>query len=74
MNVHATVSDPTLKLAEGRARAWFRIVEAVGEQRDALDYRIWLQNPDDTHLEADVQTWCELASALSAFLEARRAA
>jgi hypothetical protein len=42
--------------------------------RAALDHRIWREDPEDTHLEADVQTWCELAQALTDFLKARRSA
>jgi hypothetical protein len=42
--------------------------------RDALDDRIWREDPDDTHLVADCQAWLELARALADFLRARRAA
>jgi hypothetical protein len=49
-------------------------MSAVAEQREALDYRIWSENPVDRHLEADCRTWCELAQALSDFLRARRLA
>jgi hypothetical protein len=45
----------------------------VFEQRNALQYRIWREDPGDLYLEADVQTWCELAAALSAFLKAKSA-
>ena len=72
MNVHFNVPDATFKVAEARARAWFRIVAAVGEMRGALDYRIWREDPADTHLEADCQTWCELTHGLTDFLKARR--
>jgi hypothetical protein len=41
--------------------------------RTGLDHRIWRGDADDTHLEADCQTWCELTRALADFLEARRA-
>ena len=36
------------------------IIDAVAEMRDALDYRIYREDIDDTHLAADCQTWCEL--------------
>ena len=39
--------------------------------RTALDHRIWREDPDDTHLTADVPTWCELARGLSTFLRSR---
>jgi hypothetical protein len=54
--------------------AWCRILETVAEQREALLHRIWREDPDDVLLEADCQTWCELAQALADFLKARRAA
>ncbi len=60
--------------APARARAWLRILDAVGEMRDALDHRIWLEDPEDNFLEADCRTWCELAKALADFLAARRSA
>ncbi|MBM3545276.1 MAG: hypothetical protein FJX44_12430 [Alphaproteobacteria bacterium] len=62
------------QVAKARARAWCRILDAVAEMRDALDHRIWREDPDDTLLEADVQTWVELARALAGFLRTRRAA
>ena len=74
MNVQFNVPGATFTVAEARARAWFRIVEAVTEQREALGHRIWREDPVDTHLEADCQTWCELTQALADFLEARRSA
>lgn len=70
---HRTVGQKFVA-GETRMLAWRRILEAVAEQRAALDYRIWRENPDDTHLKADCQTWCELARALADFLRARRAA
>ena len=59
--------------ARARLMAWCSILDAVAEQREALDYRIWREDPGDTHLAADCQTWCELAAALAAFLKAREA-
>lgn len=59
--------------ARTRLMAWCSILDAVAEQREALDYRIWREDPGDTHLAADCQTWCELAAALAAFLKAREA-
>jgi hypothetical protein len=41
--------------------------------RKSLEHRIWREDPDDVFLEADVQTWCELAEALADFLKARSA-
>lgn len=66
----------TSRPAPGQARmlAWRRIIESVAEQREALDHRIWRADPDDRHLGADCQTWCELSRALADFLKARRAA
>ena len=54
--------------------AWCRVLDAVADQREALDHRIWREDPNDTYLEADVRTWCELSRALAYFLKARRAA
>ena len=39
--------------------------------REALEHRIWRADPDDTHLEADCQTWVDLARGLSNFLKSR---
>lgn len=58
--------------ARSRAFAWCDILEAVDEQRQSLDCRIWAEDPDDTLLEADVMAWCQLTDALTSFLEARR--
>jgi hypothetical protein len=57
-----------------RAMAWRRIIDAVADQRDALLHRMWREDPNDSHLEADCQTFCELARALADFLRARRSA
>jgi hypothetical protein len=54
--------------------SWCQVIDAVAEQRQALDFRIRCAEPDDTHLEADVQTWWELSRALADFLVARSAA
>ena len=51
--------------AKRRVHAYCRVLDAVAEQRDALAYRAWLADPDDTFLPADVQTWCELSLALA---------
>jgi hypothetical protein len=51
-----------------------RVLNAIAEQREALDFRIWRAGSDDTHLEADVRIWRELSGALADFLEARQAA
>ena len=59
--------------ARTRLMAWCSILDAVAEQCEALDYRIWREDPGDTHLEHDVRVWRELADALAAFLETRRA-
>jgi hypothetical protein len=53
---------------------WCRVIDAVAEQRTALDHRVWRAEPNDAHLEADVRIWCALAGALADFLEAGRAA
>jgi len=60
--------------ARARLLAWCRILDSVAEMREALDYRIWREDPNDTQLKADIQTWCELSRALADFLEAQRAA
>ena len=72
MTLHAPPDPTSFTQAESRARAAFRILEAVIEMRDALDYRLWREDPTDTHLEADCQTWWELAQALVDFLRAKR--
>jgi hypothetical protein len=54
--------------------AWCRVLEALAEQREALEYRQCYEGIDDKFLAADIQTWCELAWALADFLAARRAA
>jgi len=54
--------------------AWCRILHAVAEQREALDFRIRRAEPHDAHLAADVQAWCELSRALADFFEATSAA
>ena len=79
MTVHVTdtgAAARALSLLSARARAfaWGRVLDALASQREALDYRIWREDPHDTHLEGDVQTWCELSRALADFLAARRAA
>ena len=56
-----------------RLLAWSRILDAVAEQREALEHRIWLEDPDDTPLEADVQTWAELIRGLADHLKAKSA-
>ena len=50
-----------------------RVLDAVADQREALDHRIWREDSNDTNLEDDVRTWCELSRALADFLDARRA-
>ena len=59
--------------ARQRLTAWCGVLNAVAEQREALDYRIWREDANDTLLAGDCQTWCELAAALAAFLKAREA-
>ena len=61
-----------LDLARRRRCAWLRVIDAVAEMREALDCRIALEADADTHLHADVRTWCELAQALAAFLGSRK--
>jgi hypothetical protein len=68
--MHIVVLDS----ARARALAWRRVLDALSEQRDALQHRIWLENISDIHLEADCRVWCELARSLANFLEARRSA
>jgi hypothetical protein len=72
MNMH--VAPAVCDIATTRLVAWGRILEAVAEQREALDYRIGREDPNDTHIDADCQTWCRLTRALADFLEARRSA
>jgi hypothetical protein len=68
-----TRNDATVNIrAKARILAWCRILDALAEQREALEYRIWCEDPDDTHLEADCRLWCELAQALADFPNARR--
>jgi hypothetical protein len=67
---HNTKASSTIR----RVITWCRILEAVAEQRETLLHRIWREDPEDTLLEADCQTWCELAQALADFLNAKRPA
>ena len=60
-----------LAIARLRASAWLRVIEAVTDMLDALDYRIWRADLHDTHLEADCRVWRELARALAEFLKQR---
>jgi hypothetical protein len=61
-----------LTAATERLNAWAKILDAISEQRKALDLRIWRADPDDKDLEADVQALVELSNALADFLEARK--
>lgn len=61
-----------LGIARRRRRAWLHVLNAVAEMREALDYRIWQADPDDTHVEADCRVWCELSHALADFLAPRK--
>jgi hypothetical protein len=70
MNMH--VAPAKADIATTRMAAWSHILGAVAEQREALDYRISLEDPGDTHLAADCRTWCGLSQALADFLKARR--
>jgi hypothetical protein len=71
---HLYIEPIAFAQVEVRARAWFRITEAVDEMREALDYRIWREDPDDTHLEHDCRVFCDLTRGLTDFLAARRSA
>ena len=64
--------DFMARAANARLVAWTRVLDAVAEMRDSLDHRIWREDTEDTLLEADCQTWCELTRALADFLAARR--
>lgn len=69
----------TEKTTKGTARTQYllllcRVLNAVAEQRSALDFRIWLAELRDTHLQSDVETWCQLSLALADVLAARREA
>jgi hypothetical protein len=52
-------------LARRRMEEWRRVIEAVAEQRAALEYRIWAEDPDDLVLHDDVRIWGELTSAVA---------
>jgi hypothetical protein len=69
----ATSEVAGLALSRRRSEAWCRILDVVAEQREALEHRIWREDPADTHLEADIQTWCELSRSLTDFVKARAA-
>jgi len=73
---HFTASVAVEKAMRSKTRlvAWCRILDSVAEMREALDYRIWRENPNDRFLQADCQAWCELTKALADFLGVRRAA
>src|SRR5262245_60981503 len=60
--------------AEGRAVAWARVLDALGKQRAALEWRIVRADPDDICLEHDFYDWRQLVDALTDFLKARGAA
>ena len=66
-------SSRTVRLARSRARM---ASHPRRSWRDASlpDHRIEIEDIEDTHLQADVETWCELARALAEFLDARRSA
>jgi hypothetical protein len=49
------------------------LLEALCDQRDVLEHRIWLGDSRDEALEWDCRVWCQLADAVADFLEARRA-
>jgi hypothetical protein len=72
MTVHVTNAKGEIAIT--RLAAWCRILDAVAEQREALDRRIDHQDPSDTHIDADCQTWGGLAEALADFLDARKSA
>ena len=61
-------------VAKARMHAWLSILEAVAEQRDGLQHRIWREDPEDKSLEADCRNLCALIGALGDFLQARRTA
>jgi hypothetical protein len=56
------------EMSNARLRAWLRIISAMAEMREALDYRIFLENSDELSLEEDVRSWCRLAAALTDLL------
>jgi hypothetical protein len=62
-------ATPHAVRTKGRARlvVWTRVLEALAEQREALAHRIWLEDAEDTLLEADTQTFTELVRALDDF-------
>jgi hypothetical protein len=49
-------------------KAWTRIMRAIADQRDALQYRISREDPADTALEHDVQNFGELSRALAEYV------
>ena len=59
-------------IARKRRGAWLRVLDALAEQREALAYRIHLEDYDDSQIEADVRAWCELSRALADFLAWRK--
>ena len=61
-----------LDIARRRRCAWLRVLDAVAVMRDTLAHRLWREDPDDTHLAGDIQTWCELSQALTDFLKSKK--
>jgi hypothetical protein len=58
--------------ASDRLRAWTRVLEAVADIRDSLQYRISREDVTDTQLESDVQKFGELTRALADYLQAKK--
>jgi hypothetical protein len=64
--------DPALTQV-ARAFAWAKVLDALSQQRAAIEYRIARADPDDIYLEFDVYDWVVLADSLTAFLKSRGA-
>ena len=69
MTVHFTTAAKSA--SHHCLQAWTRALDALAEMREALQHRIWREDADDVHLEADCRAWCELTRALANFLEVR---
>ena len=68
------LSDRDLNVKADRLRAWTRVLDAVADIRDSLQYRISREDVTDTQLESDVQKFGELTRALADYLQAKKEA
>jgi hypothetical protein len=56
-------------MSKSRAVAWAKVVDALNEQRAAIEYRIHRADSDDIYLEYDAYGWVVLVDAITDFLK-----